>query len=689
MKDVLMSISIMNKYYIITYDNVKKITNALGFRKNERCFYPIILDEELKLINSIIDNNIRKVFFEDGEISYKNQVYLKLRNRFDGKYYFTRNKQDKKILDYDSNKDLYDFYNPKNIIYAYDNQDNGYFFGNVQNNELPNDFYNIPYKGSNNQPRSNLSKKVAIAVSGIVGAVIITLSGMTLYSQLLVPPVTSANQITINTEVVDEFGFPETSVLSVEDENLSEKEFAVKQKYENYKIELERQNLKPWEIAIVLSHIKQFEYNDEYFANPEAKPDKIYFYYDFDKNDVIFVYDKFSRATLENLDRTDNEKDEFKYEEGSFSKKVRILVDSIKNNPNLSDEDKDFIINQWIKKWEKNEDYIDEQVLSYQLKHLDIRYLLNEKANLCVLNNPHTKIIGGAYHEGLNRIDIYNMMSRDHEIGHVMGNFKCYSTLLNEGYNEWKNGGNDSYILERYMAYVYEEVFGEETLRKGYYSKNLHDAIVDKIVQTCGVSRDEVEKEVSELLNKTQDTLYFVAENSEKDDTINALDDPKNTQALSDLIEYINGFNNRLRNPSNSKLTALCDCLTGRNNMGLLQNDGERIVSIKYLESGDMLFEIGTTKEISCSYSGTTSIPVSRFKVVRIDTKPNSFEKITDIELNYPEFHTFTDNDNSSEEGKDGALDSIEDEKMTHSIIGQVQEWLNSFLSKENNLNDR
>ena len=62
MRSLVMTISIMNKFYAISHDDEKNSMVAIGLDKNKH-FYPVTSEEELKLINSIIDKNIRKVFF--------------------------------------------------------------------------------------------------------------------------------------------------------------------------------------------------------------------------------------------------------------------------------------------------------------------------------------------------------------------------------------------------------------------------------------------------------------------------------------------------------------------------------------------------------------------------------------------------------------------------------------------------
>ena len=684
MKNVLMSISIMDKNYLIVYDDTKKNTNALGLGKNKEV-YQIVSDKEITLINSVIDNNIRKVFFECGEISFNGEGYLKLRNRYNGSYYFAKNNGDTKILEYDNCKELYDLYNPKDMVYAdfgekYNSQNSGkgknFTYGTPYNNGHDN-FYEG--RGSN-----NIGKKIAIAFAGLVGTAIITLSGIKLYSHFDVPPVTSANQVTVNQDDIDEYGIPELNVVSVEDKNLSEDEIALKQKYETFKTNLEKQGLTPWEISIALSHIKQLEYNEEYLKNPEAVPDNISFYYDSDTNSVLFIYDNLDRTKLNDNLENSEKKEQSSYDYDSLSQNVKELVDAITNNQNLSNEYKNDIINNWLEKWEDNSEYLSES-LQTKLRELIIEYDPNTKANTNTPYNSHNGNIGGIYHSHLNKITLYDLNSFDHEVGHVMGNFgSVITTLLNEGYNEWKNGSDSEYIIERYVAYIYEEIFGEDTLRKGYFSKNLHDALVDKLVQTCGVSRDEVEQEVDELLETTQYVLYFTGEKTEKyTEAIDVLNDPEVTEAFSNLINHLNRFNEKLGNQPNSKLTVLEDFLTKNNESGFFKDENEKILSISHLKSGEFLIEIGARKTISDIDGGDLTIPISRFKIVSSESELNSdsYDTILDSELRYPKLQTFNNSEQVISESaklkqKNGNTDCMEDPNMRRTIIDRIIRFL-------------
>ena len=117
MKNLVMTISIMNKFFAISHDDEANSLVAIGLDENKH-FYPVVSEEELKLINQVIDKNIRKVYFELGVVSFEGKDYIQFQNRYDSRTYFAlAEDEEKKILDYSGNERLYDYYNPKNVIF--------------------------------------------------------------------------------------------------------------------------------------------------------------------------------------------------------------------------------------------------------------------------------------------------------------------------------------------------------------------------------------------------------------------------------------------------------------------------------------------------------------------------------------------------------------------------------------------
>ena len=193
MKNLVMTISILNKFYVITHDDKNNILIATSLDKNNH-FCRVIDEEEINFIRSIIEKNIRKVYIELDKISFENEEYTLFQNRYNLKFYFALAKdKERKILSYYGNEKLYDYYNPKNIVYAYNgkrrrNSKTGQNYNNHNygfddespygfEDEFGNDMYG-DYPGRFQPKKRNPALRIAIAVGGVVGSAIITITGL-------------------------------------------------------------------------------------------------------------------------------------------------------------------------------------------------------------------------------------------------------------------------------------------------------------------------------------------------------------------------------------------------------------------------------------------------------------------------------------------------------------------------------
>ena len=684
MKNLVMTISIMNKFFAISHDDEANSLVAIGLDENKH-FYPVVSEEELKLINQVIDKNIRKVYFELGVVSFEGKDYIQFQNRYDSRTYFAlAEDEEKKILDYSGNERLYDYYNPKNVIFISSRNGrrsksnrNHRKAHTEQNNRTSDVDSNNDYTPRNRRKKSNnIGLRVAIATGCIAGVAFITWEGLKLLGGVDLPSVTGNNQAIVVEVENEEYGIYKTDVEPIEDKKLTEEQLELKDKYDRYKEGLETQGFKPWEIAIILSEIKQDEYVNRYWNDKNAEHDKISFYYDSEIDSVVYVYDDVDRFNLKDFIYAE---DEGQYDYESLSDEVKALVDAVNTNPNLSENHKKVIIDKFSKIWQKNVQYYLKDGGHYYDRLLEVlNTLIIEIKPQAGGNgergygNSHSGTAGGHYDRNKNKITEYgdrNSTTR-HETGHAIGEFELSYTMLNEGYNEWKNGDNDTYDNERYMAFAFEEVFGEDTLAEAYARHGLVKILTDKLVEKAGIERDEAEKMIRELLADTQSTLFDlgVLYGQNKD---TALENEEINARLDEILNTLEDINSKLGNSKNLKLTAIHDYFTNNKDSKFLQFEGEKILSFTPLENGGMLVKIGNKKDISYYGGEMIDYTTGRYKFVTKDLVLGQVDTINDYELDYANNHKF---DTSSQESKDGLEDCMADPQMNTSIVQRIIE---------------
>ena len=348
------------------------------------------------------------------------------------------------------------------------------------------------------------------------------------------------------------------------------------------------------------------------------------------------------------------------------------------------DEDKKRIIETWANKWQRDADYVSFFALRFRLNELTIHKEYDKGSiDIEVDGNPHAGAIG-IYHPSTNEIELFDETAYDHEVGHVMGDLGWPIILLSEGYNEWKNGGNSAYENERYMAYAFEEVFGAGTLKEGYYSKNLYGVLTDKLVEETGMERNEAIEIVDNLLYDTQNALYDLGLRYDQDKKT-AFDDPDLQERFDSIMERLQDINSKLGNPKNYKVIAIQDYFTNNKDSIFTQNEDEEILSLNAMPNGDILLEIGKSRELDY-YGGShhISLNVSRYKYIGKDSE-NAVDKIYDNELGYSQTKDYLSqsSDKTEAEGKDGFEDCMEDENIKTSLIQRIKYKFSKTFKKD------
>ena len=202
-------------------------------------------------------------------------------------------------------------------------------------------------------------------------------------------------------------------------------------------------------------------------------------------------------------------KEEIKETTIKVSKETDQILESIKNNPNISNEEKEFIINNFTKFYEENSKYIKNiEEVCERFETLKIEYDIRSNADLEELG------IRGEYNTQENDITIFSdePSVKTHEYTHVAGNFGTGAAdyRLNEGYTELLNPSpnkDKTYASEKTMVLILEQIYGKDFMRSAYFNNSLFSDMFDRFDLNKGTDINthwNIIKDVNSFLVKYQ-----------------------------------------------------------------------------------------------------------------------------------------------------------------------------------------
>ena len=517
---VLLNISILNKNYCIFESKNGANLNASFYDKKTKVFGFVTDEKEIIILNEIIRKLNRK-YVRRRDVIFNDENFIRYVNRYTGMSYFAKmengSSQSCSYLEY---KDLYNEYNGKQILCMsrrpnkrrpspYDYNSN-YRSGYDNYKDLWDE--PIPRKRYKGHRGDGIVKKVVVVIAGAAITVLIAFGGYKVLSAGSLPELESANTI------VTETGEPEISLKDFDTKADTDAQKALKEKYDSIAEQFEVAGLEPWEIALQLDVISVFE---------EDK-DNISFYYDNDKNEVVYIYEAIERA------RSEEPKADMQ-----VSADIQRIIQAINSNPKLSDREKAHIIDTYTPIWCKNEQYLNiyELINRYSMLETEFEYTEGGKVlQETLAYNPYEHAAGTYTHRGIlangeedlgncfeSKITIYDAESFedtmrdnsktstfDHENNHVNGELSYYyAGLLNEGYTQLSQANSTNrYKTEAAMAMICVETFGDEAFREGFYGFDLQTVLTNKIAGITKRDAIEVDREIYELFEDIETVLY-------------------------------------------------------------------------------------------------------------------------------------------------------------------------------------
>lgn len=610
MKNLLFNLELMDRYYSFFLDEDAKKLCAYGYKKNDKG-YLVNKIGEINLLNKIIAQLNRK-YIRRKNVIFQNEFYARYLNVYDQKSYFAKIVDGKQTAcAYEDIPMLYDFYNtPKPQYlgrknkktynsyspYGNDFSDFDYSYGNYPDTQ----YTNYPNNRNRKRGRSGIAKKICIAFAGAIAVVSLTFGGKTILSHTELPDL----QIPIlhhkESQLEQAFGDVDTNADT-------EAEQSLEAKYKNIQQQLEELGLENWQIAAELDSIALWNGHTQ----------DISFFYDSDKDEVIFVYEALQQKEEKESTETP--------ETADIQENIQSIIDTVKSNGSLTEAEKETVIQLNLDKWIQYADIIDTDELITRYSLLDIEYDYQpEGAEIDTEYNPHTRA-AGAYNHAIarsgnetktieSRITLYNGDSLEtsleddkkvleHELNHANGEFaELNSGLVNEGYNELLIADETRYKNESLMAALLAETFGKDTLDAGYYGRDLQTALTNKIVEVSKRDREEVGVEVADLLDDVQVVLYQIGDlgdefrnNSEVITSLKSI--------FSRLAEYHKQINER-KMEDNTIASIIESYFTEKDTLEALKNNEHFSINKYDLDNGTLDVRITSDKDTIVIHDG-------------------------------------------------------------------------------------
>ena len=683
---VIMNVNIGNVNYCVFLSLDNNDVNALAIRNNGVSYFVTDINE-INLLNTII-NTLNKKYIRRRDITYKNKKIARFEHRYSGKSFFAEITLDDNLKEcsYEEYKGLYDYYNGIKTLYlrrkdrkkirenrkrhkkSYDINDDFETERNDLFEESDDSLLSSKYQrtSSNKRRRRNsknnsIGKKIIIALGGTIVIATITAIGVSLLSSKELP------------QIMPEKTYQESSIENKQDNNNfsqiqreygenidinvnTESRENIQEKYKNIEKVLRENGLSNWEICAEL----------DYLTVLHDESEKIDFYYDSDKDEIVYVFEELK-------EKIDDDKENLKEYENSIeisevSSKIKIIIDAINENENLSKKEKKYIIDCNLPIWIQNEKYINVYEIADRYRNLTINYQKNI-ANVDLKNTPYDKASGSyttggrlidseeSYNQHFKKksvINIFNASSiediiseergtLDHELNHINGQFSYYgsnNTLLNEGYTHLAvKEETNTYITEQCMAVLFNETFGNESMKEGYFGFDLNNALTNIIVEKTGKDNAIVNDEIYNLLQDTQDLLYDSGVYTKEGNEIkNNSDLIKRYENLFEKLSYYYEIVNERKMNENQIVNLVMDCITGTNRASIYKSNETYKEFISYdLDKESIICNVGNNCNNMELPNGEIIVSIQNSRKVFLN-KDNKYSKdipIKDSDINY------------------------------------------------------
>ena len=249
----------------------------------------------------------------------------------------------------------------------------------------------------------------------------------------------------------------------------------------------------------------------------------------------------------------------------SATERTNKLIEAINSNQNITDEEKNYLVNGLFATFQKDGKYFEKNRFEYVLK------LLSEfKIDRAYLENDAPLVLddglkaGGLYTPGSNVVHKYtkhgSVGTLCHEVQHIIGGIKDYTfayNKINEGMTESYSNVNTTYKTERLFYIIYEQIYGEDFFKKAFYNgKSMWSSLEEIYGYPDYKSHYDLFLEINGfLINCQQKELKELCKDPEYQNKIN-----KYFDALMNEYNELNGLDWH----NNNVLVACQEVLTGK-----------------------------------------------------------------------------------------------------------------------------
>ena len=374
MKNILFNVELLDRHYAFYIDSDTNNLYGFAVKRNHKAYF-ITKGNEISFMNKIIDF-LNEKYIRRNDVLYKNEYLERYINRYNKMSYFARKNEDEVTpVSYEEASDLYDFYNKPKTLYigrkrsagrqgtyrGYGDGDSfssnssyGQYnpYGSSSHFSSSDPYYNIQYQNNRNRRNKRPPLKIIFAIAGTAATISLSALGIKFLIDGGKLPFITKSQI--------EQQFGEVDITADEE---SEKDLQTK--YESIQKQLEEQDFENWEISKELDEIAFFE----------GDSSDINFYYDSEKNEVVFVYEDLERTAPLHSEEKAMEEDT---SSPDIPEGVEEILETIANNDNLTDEEKTFIAGSVLDTLVENAVYLNYDELNYRYRILDINYEYHE-----------------------------------------------------------------------------------------------------------------------------------------------------------------------------------------------------------------------------------------------------------------------------------------------------------------------
>lgn len=538
MKKLLAAFSYLDNFYEL-YSDENGNTSVILIGKNKYKFKNDMICK--KVIDKI--NELRNEYSHS--INFKGEKIDAFYDRIVDLYYFKKDG----IRIKENNKKYFELYKMHNYLPDYyDYNDFQYGFNNSQYDPYSTNQY---YMNDYNYKQSLKNKKKKLKI--IIGSITLSVS-LLVGSFIAIPKIINAkNEVPAESQVVieDTIGdIEDTPVIIYEDNlNLTIEDQIIKSIISNCGEQPK------WVYDQVIEDYNLSKLNEEKYDRlwtaiennaSQEEIDKI-------QKEIDSTYNDISKANEADINLA--------------TQRTSKMIDAINSNKNISEEDKQIVINGLFNTMQLDSKYYTEENFNRVLNLLSIftidkKYLENNGSHIM----PDGFSASGECSFSGKEITIYSDRNYEetlcHELQHTLGKIldSTYSyNKINEGITEAYSGVNATYNKERSFYIILEQIYGEDFFKNGYYNKeSLYSIFQERFGDEEYRNHYDLCVKINGFLMKYQleSDISKLYENSEYQNDINGL-----MSELANKYSEVTG----LDWDSNSVLTACQSFLTGIN----------------------------------------------------------------------------------------------------------------------------